>query len=389
MRATATRWEEKAQTIDIQRYRRPVPVAAKAPRVHHTYKTIGKFSTCVLIDGQSYSLPHQANLMGNTPRVSPWLCSARPILSDFTIIDLSSPTCPFDTQTLYKSPEFDAKDKAVLTFAADDFILMGNRISKMEKGSCQEKFDRLSRDLTSIKQSKKKCIFTAIIAWSDNDQEMKWVRDSPKALLLQIGNIVPIHSRPPLSTRGWIAAGKTLFQDRFEVHVWVVYSAAYEHAYFKGAVDEWRSAKFEASFIEVEGSAYPSTPTDNPLPNMYLMHVNFTGKKFPRPNVDDIVAVHIPLPVPDCPAYTEDDARPDRTPGAVETDYDDTYEDGTLRTGGDGDAVNVSYDENAVQKVARAVTAEKQLERDLRSLQTWSGRVVRSDESTPPDLCTR
>lgn len=102
-----------------------------------------------------------------------------------------------------------------------------------------------------------------------------------------IGNILPVYKQPLLPREGWVAIKKLAYQDRFEQHVYTIYSATNEHQYFKGYQLEWKLQRFAATFTALPGTSFKAYEFDNDLSKMYLMHVQWKGQTIGRPQVDD------------------------------------------------------------------------------------------------------
>jgi len=296
---------------------------------------------------------------------------------------------------------FDPKDKVFLTFKASDITISGSTIPQMEKESCEATFKKLATDLIAQKKAGKPISFFVVIPWSEDDQGMlealkskvqcdmtkdplmSWIKDSPTAHLLQIGNILPVYEQPPLSCEGWVAQQKRTYQDYLEQHVYTIYSATNEHQYFKGSHMEWKATMFEATFTALPGTAFKNNEYDNNLPKMYLVHVNWKNRKVARPRPDDVIKAQLPFKVPECVEYTGPNPLPPRNIG--DHDYDDqlnedgTYRDDIIKEG----ELYINPDLLEEKRLAREDAAERAALYEKQQLQTWTGVVQRSDKSTP------
>ncbi|PVH72486.1 hypothetical protein DL98DRAFT_539170 [Cadophora sp. DSE1049] len=260
-------------------------------------------------------------------------------ISESTVIGPAAADCPRDFVALFGCPEFITQGKAAVQFKASSFIIGGAQVPKLATNGCTTKLVSVRDKLVAVRNFGEPAIFTIIVNWTDTDQMMihqlknklagdkgndpliRWVRDSPQPKILQIGNIFPIYEQPYFVQDGFVAVEKKVYQDRFEQHVYLIYSAFNEFEYFVGLRDEWSAKRFFSFFAPYASSTHPISPYDHKLAKMYIIIGEFEEEEF---------------------------------------NDDDTY----LSPTGVGDEVNVSRDSNAEKHVKKILGQEAILDNE-------------------------
>src|SRR6266536_274804 len=125
------------------------------------------------------------------------------------------------------------------------------------------------------------------------DPSMAWLQNTPNAKCFTTGTLVDFDNRPEIPRQ----RAETVFVDPMSLLIPTVYQAVFEEDFVQQTLAELKGDEFNAHFIESPlaiNKAHNNTDdTVDSVASAYVCFIDFTDKNIVRPEIGDMVRVHI------------------------------------------------------------------------------------------------
>ena len=178
------------------------------------------------------------------------------------------------------------------------------------------------------------------------DPSMAWLQNTPNAKCFTTGTLVDFDNRPEIPRQ----RAETVFVDPMSLLIPTVYQAVFEEDFVQQTLAELKGDEFNAHFIESPlaiNKAHNNTDdTVDSVASAYVCFIDFTDKNIVRPEIGDMVRVHIiqEEPTPDITGYAPVPESNNTAPKSGDTASKDTASKSSDTAPDSGDVAPKSED---------------------------------------------